>query len=383
MTNKNIIILGIGGGASKIISKMNSINSMLNIKFVAIDTDQEFLQKLPNSISKLAIGGTITNNEGCGGNPQKGETAANNSIHKIREELKQADVIIIVTCLGKGAGSGIIKVVGKIISQQKCPTICLFTTPFSHEGNKRTKIATEIITQLQKKIEALIIIPNDLLFNVEEININAKSAFELANNTLAQALIKITQILSTDGIMNADFASFKEVLGDNNTICSIGIGTGEGENHCQKALEAFYKCPLIGNKKNLKDADAAIVTIHGSKNLAIDDITLVFNNLKKMFQENINIIHGIYTYDNLKEETTIAALLCKYTKQNQLLKTASPTKLIHVQNNTPHKSPELLLVSQELGIFANNGDPTNVNGVNLDIPPFQRDAIHITVEPKK
>src|SRR3989344_2152008 len=245
-----IMVVGIGG------SGKNAINHMINsrvkgVSFICMNTDT---QDLHHSLAekKIHIGKNLTKGLGAGMNPEIGKKAAEENKSEIQDTIKGADMIFVACGMGGGTGTGAAPIVARAAKEQGILTVGVTTKPFFFEGNQRMKIAEKGIEELAKEVDAIIVIPNDKLIQLSDKNTNFKDAFANCDNILRQAVEGISDLITTPGIINVDFADIKAVMRDAGSAL-MGIGIASGENRAEKAAVAAINSPLLE------------VSIHGAK----------------------------------------------------------------------------------------------------------------------
>src|SRR3989338_5571363 len=231
-TFARIIVIGVGGSGG------NAVNHMVNSKvkgvtFIAMNTDT---QDLHNSMAekKIHIGKNLTKGLGAGMNPEIGKKAAEETKAEIQDTIKGSDMIFIACGMGGGTGTGAAPIVARAAREQGILTIAVTTKPFFFEGNQRMKIADKGIEDLAKEVDAIITIPNDKLLQLADKNTSFREAFATCDDVLRQAVEGISDLITTPGVINVDFADIKAIMAE---ACSalMGIGSASGEKRAEKA----------------------------------------------------------------------------------------------------------------------------------------------------
>lgn len=388
MTAKQVSILGLGGGGSRITAGLLSFREALNLRLCAADTDAAALKPVTGDISRLQLGVEWANSEGCGGDASLGERAAGSSAESLKEFISGASFLMVVTALGGGAGAGAARIVARLVRQMKIPALFVGTLPFAFEGSWRRRQADAAMKELRELTNGIIVIPNDLLFTSFPADTPATQAFCMADTMLADGLSSLVRIVSAQGLIPADFAGFKSILKKRSGSCSLAVGRGDGENRLEKAMDSLIECPLLGGSQVLNQADAAVVSILGGADLSMGEIQTCMNALLKYFPEHAQVVTGAYSSET-QNEFQITALVCRYENSGtRRISTAVNQVAAHqpksgknsrkTQKDTP-KGPiqgELPLMEQTAGIFSQS-TPTMWRGENLDIPTFQRRTVAI------
>jgi cell division protein FtsZ len=380
-----VAILGLGGGGCRIVSALSAAGLPSATRIALADTDLSALNQF-TGMSTLFLGEKWTGQDGCGGDTALGEKAIGASSEALQSFIGNAHLLIVVSALGGGTGSGGINVVARLAREAKIPTFVLVTLPFSFEGNYRRREAERSLDSLRKISDAVILVSNDLLFGTLPADTSAAAAFRLADKLLAEGIAGLAQLNSPNGLIPADFTSLRTVLRQRHAASTLGVGHGRGELRWQQALETFCQSPLLGGEKILSSADVAVVTIVGGEDLKIDEIKACLEAIQKKLRPEVRLIVGAYTQPGL-DEFRLSGLICRY--QDQVAGGLKPANLPSPDRNAPKGTPiakqatevqgELPLMEQPKGMFAGT-TPTTRDGQNLDVPPFLRKGISLNLD---
>jgi cell division protein FtsZ len=262
-----IKVLGIGG------SGKNALNHMINSKvrgvdFIAVNTDS---QDLHNSMSKkkIHIGKNLTRGLGAGMNPELGKRAIEETKEEIQEAIKGADMVFIAGGLGGGTCTGAAPVVARISKEMGALTVAVVTKPFFFEGQQRMKIAENGLEELRQAVDAIIVIPNDRLLSTISKETTAKNAFAICDDVLKSAVEGISDLITTPGIINIDFADIKAVMQDAGAAL-MGIGLATGEKRAEEAAKMAISSPLL--EVSINGAKGVLFSIAGGDDLGMFDI---------------------------------------------------------------------------------------------------------------
>ena len=351
---------------------------------IAADTDLAQLDALTVD-HKLPLGGDWTQEDGCGGDAVRGERAASASIEDIQTALAEAGLLVGLAGLGGGTGAGACKVVARLARQAKVPAMFVVTLPFSFEGEWRRQNAEKALVPLREVADAVIAIPNDRLFSALPADTPGGQAFRMADSLLAEGVAGLARIFSAEGLVTAGLDNVKAILGKNKSSCTLGVGGGDGDECCKLALEAFLTSPLTGGEAALRETDAAVLTLLGGNDLSVRDIQTCLADFQAVFPRQARMEVGAYTDEHMGKHVQLTALMCSYEgdAEQAVQSPVDATESIR-RNATPKKPLEadrdgqfrLPLTEHSLGIFK-PGEPTLVNGQNLDIPTFQRRGVDI------
>jgi cell division protein FtsZ len=291
-----IMVIGIGG------SGKNAVNHMINSKvkgvsFICMNTDT---QDLHHSLAekKIHIGKNLTKGLGAGMDPEIGKKAAEETKSEIQDVVKGADMIFLACGMGGGTGTGAAPIVARAAREQGILTVAVTTKPFFFEGNHRMKIAEKGIEELAKEVDAIIIIPNDKLLQLAEKNTNFKDAFVRADEVLRQAVEGISDLITTPGVINVDFADIKAIM-SNAGSALMGIGTASGEKRAEKAALAAINSPLL--EISIHGAKGVLFAISGGDDLTINEIQEAAKIITESIDKDAKVIFGTIHDEKLKK----------------------------------------------------------------------------------
>lgn len=291
-----IMVVGIGG------SGKNAVNHMINSKvkgvsFICMNTDT---QDLHHSLAdkKIHIGKNLTKGLGAGMDPEIGRKAAEETKSEIQDVIKGADMIFLACGMGGGTGTGAAPIVARAAREQGILTVAVTTKPFFFEGNHRMKIAEKGIEDLAKEVDAIIIIPNDKLLQLSEKSTNFKDAFVRCDDVLRQAVEGISDLITTPGVINVDFADIKAVMANAGSAL-MGIGTASGEKRAEKAALSAINSPLL--EISIHGAKGVLFAISGGDDLTINEIQEAAKIITESIDKDAKVIFGTIHDDKLKK----------------------------------------------------------------------------------
>ncbi len=291
-----IKVIGVGGSGG------NAINHMVNCKvkgveFIAMNTDA---QDLHHSLApkKIHIGKNLTHGLGAGMNPETGKKAAEETIEEIQGIIKGSDMIFIACGLGGGTGTGAAPVIAKTAKDAGALTVAVITKPFFFEGQQRMKIAETGLSELRKEVDAIIVIPNDRLLGIIDKNTPATSAFAMCDDILRQAVEGISDLITTPGIINLDFADIKAVM-QNAGSALMGIGAAIGEKRAEEAARVAINSPLLD--LSIEGAHGVLFAIAGGEDLTMNEIQEAAKIITESIDKEAKIIFGTIKDDKLKK----------------------------------------------------------------------------------
>ena len=295
-TFARIKVIGVGG------SGKNAINHMINAKvrgveFIVMNTDT---QDLHNSLAdkKIHIGKNLTRGLGAGMNPDVGKRAAEETKAEIQDVIKGSDMVFIACGMGGGTGTGAAPIVAKSSKEQGILTVAVVTKPFFFEGNQRGRIAEEGLRELEKEVDAIIVIPNDKLMQIAGKDMGFRDAFALCDSVLQQAVEGISDLITTPGVINVDFADIKAIMADTGTAL-MGIGMGSGEGRAGKAATEAINSPLL--EVSINGARGVLFAISGGDDLTIHEIQEAAKIITESIDKEAKVIFGTIKDDRLKK----------------------------------------------------------------------------------
>lgn len=291
-----IKVIGLGG------SGKNALNHMINskvkgVEFISMNTDT---QDLHNSLAekKIHIGKNLTKGLGAGMNPDVGKRAAEETKAEIQDTIKGSDMIFIACGMGGGTGTGSAPIVARAAKEQGILTVAVVTKPFFFEGNSRMKIAEKGLEELSKEVDAIIVIPNDKLLQIADKNTNFKDAFATCDEVLRQAVEGISDLITTPGIINVDFADIKAVMSDAGSAL-MGIGSASGDKRAEKAAFMAINSPLL--EVSINGAKGVLFAISGGDDLTIHEIQDAAKIITESIDKDAKVIFGTIHDDKLKK----------------------------------------------------------------------------------
>ncbi|MFZ5366431.1 MAG: cell division protein FtsZ [Patescibacteria group bacterium] len=299
-----IKVLGIGGGGGNALNTMISENQIQGVDFIAVNTDaQALLSTL--APTKLQIGENLTRGLGVGGDPDLGRQAAEESREKIAQLLVDTDMIFLTGGMGGGTCTGGAPIIAEIAREQNALTVAVVTKPFAFEGTRRMVIAEEGIENLEGKVDALIVIPNQKLLDSIDKKMTLLEAFRVADSVLGQGVQGISDIITLPGLINRDFADIKTIM-KNAGSAFMGIGTGVGENRAQAAARGAISSPLL--EISIDGAKGILFTITGGPDLTMNEVDEAAKIISEKADADANIIFGATIDEKLIDQIKITVI---------------------------------------------------------------------------
>jgi cell division protein FtsZ len=299
-----IKVVGCGGGGTNAVSRMVDAG-LKGVEFVAVNTDAQALQACDADI-KLAIGHQLTRGLGAGGNPDIGAGAAAESRDEIKEALKGADMVFVTAGEGGGTGTGSAPVIAEIAKEEiGALTVGAVTKPFEFEGHHRMEQAIDGVDRLRKQVDALLIVPNEKLLTVVERRTSIRDAFREADDILRQGVQGITDLITTPGEINLDFADVSTVM-KNAGSALMGIGTASGENRAEEAAKNAISSPLL--EQTVDGAKGMLLNITGSEDLGLFEVNEAAEVITAVADKDANIIFGTVVDPSLGDEVRVTVI---------------------------------------------------------------------------
>lgn len=356
-----IKVIGVGGSGKNALNHMIT-SKVKGVEFIVMNTDT---QDLHNSLAdkKIHIGKNLTKGLGAGMNPEIGRKAADETKAEIQDVIKGADMVFIACGMGGGTGTGATPIVAQASKEQGILTVAVVTKPFSFEGNQRMKLAEQGLAQLEKEVDAIIVIPNDRLLSIAGKDLGFRQAFAICDEVLKQAVEGISELITTPGVINVDFADIKAIMQDAGSAL-MGIGSAGGEGRAQKAALEAINSPLLD--LSISGAQGVLFAISGGDDLTIHEIQEAAKIITESVDKDAKVIFGTIKDDKLKKgEMKVTVIATGFP-------TGSPKKSLF--QSQPKESPTVASSSKE----------EIVNAVRKETPIVQTNNDYIKkLEPKE
>ena len=363
-----IKVVGIGGAGCNALNSMISVTQIQGVDFIGINTDAQAL--LTNlSPTKIQIGENLTRGLGSGGNPDIGKQAAEESREKIKEHLIDSDMIFLTCGEGGGTGTGATPVVAQLAKEIGALTVAVVTKPFAFEGTRRMVQGEEGISQLKEKVDTLIVIPNQRLLDVIDKKLTLIEAFKVADSVLGQGVQGISDLITTPGLINVDFADVRTIM-TNSGSALMGIGTGSGENRASTAARLAISSPLL--EISIDGAKGVLFNITGGKDLTMSEVDDAAKMISQAVDPDANIIFGATIDEQLVDQVKITVIATGFDETRRTLQgftrpfiqtTQKPS--VTTQTPPPPEEPKSETPSPQTGDTSPEED-------QWDIPAFLR-----------
>lgn len=298
-----IKVVGIGGGGVNAVNRMIE-QGLKGVEFIAINTDAQALLMCDADV-KLEVGRELTRGLGAGADPEVGRKAAEDHEEEIEEVLKGADMVFVTAGEGGGTGTGGAPVVAKIAKNLGALTIGVVTRPFTFEGRRRAGQADLGINALRDEVDTLIVIPNDRLLSISDRNVSMLDAFRSADQVLLSGVQGITDLITTPGLINLDFADVKSVMQGAGSAL-MGIGSARGEDRAVQAAEFAISSPLL--EASIDGAQGVLLSVQGGSDLGLFEINEAARLVQEAAHPEANIIFGAVIDDALGDEVRVTVI---------------------------------------------------------------------------
>lgn len=291
-----IRVVGVGGSGGNAVNHMIT-SHVQGVDFIAINTDGQDLHK-NKAKHKIHIGKTLTRGLGAGMNAELGKQAAEETREEIQDALKGSDMVFITCGMGGGTGTGAAPVVAKVARELGALTVGVVTRPFGFEGAQRMRLSEQGLGELRKAVDALITIPNDKLLAIVSRDTGIKNAFAMCDDILKQAVEGISDLITTTGIINVDFADVRTIM-HNAGSALMGIGTAIGEHRAEVAARAAINSPLL--EVSIHGAKGVLFSVAGGDDLGMLEVQDAANVITEAIDPEAKVIFGAVTDDSLKK----------------------------------------------------------------------------------
>jgi cell division protein FtsZ len=298
-----IKVVGVGGGGVNAVNRMIE-QGLKGVEFIAVNTDAQALL-MSDADVKLDVGRELTRGLGAGAQPEVGRKAAEDHRDEIEEVLKGADMVFVTAGEGGGTGTGGAPVIASISRKLGALTIGVVTRPFSFEGKKRATQAEVGIEQLRAECDTLIVIPNDRLLQISDHNVSVMDAFRSADQVLLSGVQGITDLITTPGLINLDFADVKSVMSGAGSAL-MGIGSARGDGRARAAAEMAIASPLL--EASMEGAHGVLLSIYGGSDLGLFEINDAASLVAESAHPDANIIFGAVIDDTLGDEVKVTVI---------------------------------------------------------------------------
>ncbi len=311
-TFARIKVLGIGGGGTSAVSRMSEWG-IKGVEFVSVNTDAQALHN-NQADRKVHIGKSITKGLGSGMNPELGRQAAEESQEEVEDAIANADMIFITCGLGGGTGTGAAPIVAELAKNRDILTIAVVTKPFTFEGSKRREVAETGYDNLKDKVDAIISIQNDRILQIIDKKTSIMDAFKTVDEVLRQGIAGISDLITTHGLVNADFADVRTIM-QNAGTAMMGIGSASGENRAELAAKAAVNSPLLD--MTIDGASGVLFNITGGADLGMFEIDEAAKVITKNVDPDATVKFGTVVDESMGDEIRITVIATGFDENNR------------------------------------------------------------------
>lgn len=368
-----IKVVGVGGGGVNAVNRMIELG-LRGVEFIAVNTDAQALL-MSDADVKLDVGRELTRGLGAGADPEVGRRAAEDHAEEIEEALRGADMVFVTAGEGGGTGTGGAPVVAKIAKSIGALTIGVVTKPFSFEGRRRQSQAESGVARLKEEVDTLIVVPNDRLLEISDRGISMIEAFATADQVLLAGVQGITDLITTPGLINLDFADVKSVMQGAGSAL-MGIGSARGADRAIKAAELAVESPLL--EASIEGAHGVLLSIQGGSNLGIFEINDAAQLVKEAAHPEANIIFGTVIDDTLGDEVRVTVIAAGFdggaplqrldpvtTFRREAVESVAPIAAVAVEGE-----PDAALDAAPVPSVSDSAYDSAFGDDDLDIPDF-------------
>ena len=363
-TFARIKVVGIGGSGNHAISRMVEAG-LSGVEFVAVNTDAQDLHHCKAS-EKIHIGKNLTRGLGAGMNPDVGRQAAEENKDEIQDALKNTDMVFITCGLGGGTGTGAAPIIAEAAREAGALTVAVVTKPFIFEGIQRKKIANEGLENLMNQVDTIITIPNDKILQVINEKTLLLESFKIADDILRQGVQGISDLITTPGIVNVDFADVKAIMqGKGSSL--MGIGSASGESRAVDAAKRAINSPLL--EMSIDGAKGVLFNVSGGSDLTMMEVNEAAGVITELIDEDAKVIFGSIIDENLKKgEVKITVIATGFSEENNITQRSDKIEANSSSFNTLAKDTDINKgVRKDLFKEDNNLGYNNINDSVEDV----------------
>lgn len=313
-----IKVVGAGGGGSNAVNRMIEAG-LSGVDFIAVNTDLQALNS-SRAPTRIGIGSKLTGGLGAGGKPEVGEKAALEDSETLKNVLTGADMVFVTAGMGGGTGTGAVPVIAKLAKEAGALTVGVVTKPFNFEGKVKMQLASEGIAKLREYVDTLIVIPNQHLLTIVEKKTPITKAFTIADDILRQGVQGISDVITTEGLVNCDFADVKSCMeGQGDAI--LGIGTGRGENRANDAASQAIANPLLEDS-NIEGAKNILINITGGKDFSLFETDEIVGTITAAADPEVRLKYGTVIDESLEDEIKVTVIATGFPANSMMSEAA-------------------------------------------------------------
>jgi cell division protein FtsZ len=367
-----IKVIGVGGGGSNAVNRMID-EGIQGVEFIVANTDAQALLQTKAPVT-VRLGEKLTRGLGAGGNPEIGRKAAEESADELYNVLKGGDMVFVTAGMGGGTGTGAAPIVAQIAKESGALTIGVVTRPFTFEGGRRLQAAETGISQFKEHADTLIAIPNDRLLQIADKRASLQDAFRLADDVLHQGIQGISELITTPGLINLDFADVRAIMSEGGAAL-MAVGKGSGDERAKKAAEDAISSKLLDI--TIDGAHGVLFNVTGGPNMTLFEVNQAAAIIRETAHPDVNMIFGAVIDPNMGDEIRVTVIATGFER------TALPRRALERQPKTETRRADPSLTfprhSESVSVHADpqageakSASHAPVNKDDLDIPTFLR-----------
>lgn len=386
-----VLVLGIGGAGCNMTARMASRWPDGGPDVAVVHTDPQVLAACPVGRSVL-MGEQTTQRLSTGADPAAGRMAAEESLDHLDALLDGYDLVFLVCGVGGGTGTGAAPVIAARARTLGALTLCFASMPFSFEGDRRHRTATEGLRVLQEDCDAVVMLPNDKLLDLLEPQAGLESSFRLSDEHVASCIHTLWTLLTRPGVINLDFADLRKLVEKSGGVCSFGHGTGEGKARSAEALRSLLACPWLDQGALLGQAAAVMVNLLGGPDMTLADVQGVVGEITTKMPDGAHLFVGAAVDPHWRNRMAITVLTAEAWVEplredeeteaimgDYLADQAAAAGAVPPPGASPVQADLPLDTADKRGRFTNS-EPTIINGQDLDIPTFLRRGLKLSFQ---
>jgi cell division protein FtsZ len=306
-----IKVIGVGGGGSNAVNRMID-EGIQGVEFITANTDAQALMQAKSPV-RVRLGDKLTRGLGAGGNPEVGRKAAEESADELYNALKGSDMVFVTAGMGGGTGTGAAPVVAQIAKESGALTIGVVTRPFTFEGMRRMQSAEQGISQFKEHADTLIAIPNDRLLQIADKRASLQDAFRLADDVLHQGIQGISELITTPGLINLDFADVRAIMSEGGAAL-MAVGKGAGDERAKKAAEDAISSKLLDI--TIDGARGVLFNVTGGPNMTLFEVNQAAAIIRETAHPDVNMIFGAVIDPNMGDEIRVTVIATGFERNS-------------------------------------------------------------------
>ncbi len=371
-----IKVIGVGGGGSNAVNRMMD-EGLTGVEFIAVNTDAQALM-LSKAPVRVRLGDKLTRGLGAGGDPEVGRKAAEETSEELYNVLKGSDMVFVAAGMGGGTGTGAAPIVSQIAKESGALTIGVVTRPFTFEGMRRQQSAEQGISKLKEHADTLIVIPNDRLLQIADKRASLQDSFRMADEVLHQGIQGISELITTPGLINLDFADVRTIMGEGGAAL-MAVGVGEGDERARKAAEQAISSQLLDI--TIDGARGVLFNVTGGPNLTLFEVNQAAAIIRETSHPDVNMIFGAVIDPEMGDKVRITVIATGFERgglPRRILERPTPIRRPEQEKPALHyvhpmESVSVSAAQQPKAEEKSKSSPTpTYNNDDLDVPTFLR-----------